>query len=152
MLIHHLLPSPRHSHTSSISSFWVGKLGRAKRGGTRARPEHEDGDEERLARARETERERESDGVLGRARQLRLPTMAAQGGLQLRVSSRPSKNDKTRERRSVTERYALRSSAPTREDKERNRKRLIDRPTDLPLLAQRADLFFFSLRLAARVR
>ena len=48
--------------------------------------EHKDGVEERLARARETERERESDGVLGRARQLRLPTMAAQGGLQLRVS------------------------------------------------------------------
>ena len=48
--------------------------------------EHKDGVEERLARARETERERESDGVLGRARQLRLPTMAAQGGLHLRVS------------------------------------------------------------------
>ena len=45
-----------------------------------------DGDEERLTRARARERERESDGVLGRARQLRLPTMAAQGGLQLRVS------------------------------------------------------------------
>ena len=38
------------------------------------------------------------------------------------------------ERRSVTGRYALRSSAPTREDKERNRKRLIDRRTDHCLL------------------
>ena len=36
--------------------------------------------------ARAQEREKESDGVLGRARQLRLPTMAAQGGLHLRVS------------------------------------------------------------------
>merc|ERR1711907_607052 len=35
-------------------------------------------------RGRDREREKESDGVLGRARQLRLPTMAAQGGLQLR--------------------------------------------------------------------
>ena len=25
MLIHHLLPSPCHSHTSSISKIWVGK-------------------------------------------------------------------------------------------------------------------------------
>ena len=86
-------------------------------------------------RGRDREREKESDGVLGRARQLRLPTMAAQGGLQLRVSSRREKREDERERRSVTGRYALRSSAPTREDKERNRKRLIDRRTDLPLLA-----------------
>merc|ERR1711907_298904 len=35
-------------------------------------------------RGRDREREKESDGVLGRARQLRLPTMAAQGGLHLR--------------------------------------------------------------------
>ena len=69
-------------------------------------------------RGRDRERERESDGVLGRARQLRLPTMAAQGGLQLRVSS-GAKNEKTREMRSVTERYATRSSAPTREEREK---------------------------------
>ena len=59
MLIHHLLPSPRHSHTSSsISSFWVGKLGRAKIRLNPGATEHEDGNEERLARARETEREK----------------------------------------------------------------------------------------------
>ena len=56
---HHLLPSPRHSHTSSISSFWVGKLGRAKIRLNPGATEHEDGNEERLARARATERERE---------------------------------------------------------------------------------------------
>ena len=52
-----LLPSPRHSHTSSISSFLIGKLGRAKIRRNPGATEHEDGVEERLARARETERE-----------------------------------------------------------------------------------------------
>ena len=50
--------SPRHSHTSSISSFFNWKTGQSQ---DKAEPpgatEHEDGDEERLARARETERE-----------------------------------------------------------------------------------------------
>ena len=87
-------------------------------------------------RGRDREREKESDGVLGRARQLRLPTMAAQGGLQLRVSSRREKRQVERERereaerRSVTGRYALRSSAPTQEDRERER--LVE-PTDRPI-------------------
>ena len=87
------------------------------------------------ARERERERERakESDGVLGRARQLWLPTMAAQGGLQLRVSSRREKREDERERRRVTERYATRSSATTRE-RERETHRPTDRPIDHCLL------------------
>ena len=86
-------------------------------------------------RGRDREREKESDGVLGRARQLRLPTMAAQGGLHLRVSSRRRRKTTSREReaerRSVTGRYALRSSAPTREERKRETERgsSTDRPT-----------------------
>merc|ERR1712199_116396 len=62
-------------------------MGKRNPGATRPR----DGDEERLARARERGR----DGVLGRARQLRLPTMAAQGGYtfdegEVNSSSKPS--------------------------------------------------------------
>ena len=61
-------------------------------------------------RGRETERERESDGFFGRARQLGLPAMFAQGGLQLRVSSGREKRERQREEmRSVTWRYATRS-------------------------------------------
>ena len=93
---------------------------------------------------RARQRERDSDGVLGRARQLRMPKMAAQVGLQLRVSWGREKREDERERRSVTERYALRSSAPTRE--ERERERLVeptDRPTDRLSLAWVADLVFF---------
>ena len=114
---------------------WQSPKIRRNPGGDRTR----DGNEERLSRARERERERakESDGVLGRARQLRLPTMAAQGGLQLRVSSRREKRQVERERereaerRSVTGRYALRSSAPTREERKRETERgsSTDRPT-----------------------
>ena len=95
-------------------------------------------------------RDRESDGVVGRARQLRLPTMAAQGGLQLRVSSRREKREDERERRSVTGRYATRSSTPTRE--ERERERLVeptDRTNDRSSFAWVADLFCSSLHLAA---
>ena len=136
MLIHHLLPSPTpFSHLQHLQNFgW--KTGRSPK--VRRNPvatEHEDGVEERLARARETERERGSDGVLGRARQLRLPTMAAQGGLHLRVSSRRRRKTTSREReaerRSVTGRYALRSSAPTREERKRETERgsSTDRPT-----------------------
>ena len=56
-----------------------------------------DGDEERAWRGRE--RQRESDGFFGRARQLGLPAMFAQGGLQLRVSSgRENERDRERER------------------------------------------------------
>ena len=100
MLIHHILPSPRHSHTSSISSFWVGKLGREmKTRLNRARPTTRRRRGARLARERETEREREreSDGVFGRACQLGLPAMFAQGGLQLRVSSGREKRERERE-------------------------------------------------------
>ena len=59
MPIHHLLPSPCHSHTSSISSFWVGKLGKEMKRRNPVATEHEDGDEERLARVRERKRVRE---------------------------------------------------------------------------------------------
>ena len=85
-------------------------------------------------RGRDREREKESDGVLGRARQLRLPTMAAQGGLHLRVSSRPSKNEKTRER---AERYWALRFAELRPDARRQREKQKEahRPTDLQLLA-----------------
>ena len=106
-------------------------------------------------RGRDREREKESDGVLGRARQLRLPTMAAQGGLHLRVSSR------RREKRQV-ERERLKGGAllgvtlcgapPRREKREREKQKEAHRPKNRPLLASRADLFFPSLRLAARVR
>ena len=134
MLIHHLLPSPRHSHTSSISSFWVGKLGRAPEMKTRlnrARPttRRRRGAPGAGERDRDRETERESDGVFGRARQLGLPAMFAQGGLQLRVSSgrengrdRDRDRDRDREMRSVTWRYATRSSA-------RRELREIHRPT-----------------------
>ena len=132
---HHLLPSPRHSHTSSISSFWVGKLGRAKirrnPGATRTRKRGAPG-----ACARD--RERESDGVLGRARQLRLPTMAAQGGLHLRVSSRREKRQVERERLKggALLGVTLCGAPPRREKRERERKRDLstDRPIDQCLL------------------
>ena len=59
MLIHHLLPSPTpFSHLQHLQNFgW--KTGRSPK--VRRNPgatEHEDGVEERLARARETEREK----------------------------------------------------------------------------------------------
>ena len=50
---HHLLPSPRHSHTSSISSFFIGKLGKEMKRRNPVATEHEDGDEELLARETE---------------------------------------------------------------------------------------------------
>ena len=99
MLIHHLLPSPRHSHTfSSISSFWVGKLCRAPNE-NKAEPGATDHETETRSApgADETERQRESDGFFGRARQLGLPAMFAQGGLQLRVSSGREKRERERE-------------------------------------------------------
>ena len=95
----------------------IGKLGRAKIRRNPGATEHEDGDEERLARTRQ--RERESDGVLGRARQLRLPTMAAQGGLQLRVSWGREKREDERE----AERYWALRFAELRPDARRERER-----------------------------
>ena len=81
-------------------------------------------------RGRDREREKESDGVLGRARQLRLPTMAAQGGLQLRVSSRREKRED--ERGGALLSVTLRGAPPRREKREREKERLVDRPTDRP--------------------
>ena len=77
------------------------------------------------------DRERESDGVLGRARQLRLPTMAAQGGLQLRVSSR--RVEKRQDEREA-ERYRALRFAELHPDarRERERERLVE-PTDRPI-------------------
>ena len=57
MLIHHLLPSPRHSHTSSISSFWVGKLGREMK--TRRNPGATDHETRSAPGAGERDRDRE---------------------------------------------------------------------------------------------
>ena len=140
MLIHHLLPSPRHSHTSSsISSFWVGKLGREMKSRlNRARPTTRRRRGARLARERETETETErkrwffwtcsSTGAAGEVC-TRRTTASSEFGARKTTS-----REREAERRSVTGRYALRSSAPTREDKERNRKRLIDRRTDHCLL------------------
>ena len=72
--------------------------------------------------------------------------MAAQGGLQLRVSWGREKREDERERRNVTGRYALRSSAPTREERERERlveptERTNDRSSFAGLLTS---LFFFA--------
>jgi len=131
MLIYHLLPSPRHSHTSSISSFFNWKTGQSpKISGTRARPTTRT--ESRSAwRGRDRKTERHSDGVLGRARQLRLPTMAAQGGLHLRVSSRREKRQVERERERERERLkggallgvTLCGAPPQREKTERETER-----------------------------
>ena len=82
-------------------------------------------------RGRDREREKESDGVLGRARQLRLPTMAAQGGLHLRVSSRREKRQVERERERERERLkggallgvTLCGAPPQREKTERDTER-----------------------------
>ena len=122
MPIHHLLPSPRHSHTSSISSFFNWKTGQSQdkaepgRDRTRGRSRGAPG-----ARARD--RERESDGVLGRARQLRLPTMAAQGGLHLRVSWGREKREDERERLKggALLGVTLCGAPPRREKRERER-------------------------------
>ena len=94
--------------------------------------EHEDGNEERLARARETERERGSDGVLGRARQLRLPTMAAQGGLHLRVSWGREKREDERERLKggALLGVTLCGAPPRRETREREKQKEAHRPKD----------------------
>ena len=128
-------PAPL-SHLQHLLIFglenWAEPQNKAEPGRDRTR----DGDEERLARAREN-RERESDGVLGRARQLRLPTMAAQGGLHLRVSSRREKRQVERESERAERYWALRFAElrpDARREKERNRKRLIDRRTDHCLL------------------
>ena len=86
---------------SASPHFWL-KTGQSQDKAEPGCDRTRDGDEERLTRARARERERESDGVLGRARQLRLPTMAAQGGLQLRVSSR---RVETRQDEREAERY-----------------------------------------------
>ena len=97
------------------------------------------------------DRERESDGVLGRARQLRLPTMAAQGGLQLRVSSRRRRKTTRQVERALP---GVIHCAELRPDarREREKERLIDRMTDRSSLAWVADLFCSSLRLAVRTR
>ena len=50
-------PTPL-SHLQHLLIFLIGKLGRAKIRRNPGATEHEDGDEERLARARETEREK----------------------------------------------------------------------------------------------
>ena len=144
MLIHHLLPSPRHSHTfSSISSFWVGKTGQSQ-------------DKAEPGRDPNTRRKRGAPGACARDREREgkrwcswtcSSTTAADDGCTRRTTpssefearkttSRERKREREREaeRRGVTGRYALRSSAPTREDRERNRKRLIDRRTDHCLL------------------
>ena len=88
-------------------------------------------------RGRDREREKESDGVLGRARQLRLPTMAAQGGLHLRVSWGREKREDERERLKggALLGVTLCGAPPRREKRERERERLVERPKDLPLLA-----------------
>ena len=96
------------------------------------------------------DRERGRDGVLGRARQLRLPTMAAQGGLQLRVSSRRRRKTRRRERGGALLSVTLRGAPPRREKRERKRDSSTDRPTDRSSLAWVADLFCSSLHLAAR--
>ena len=121
MLIHHLLPSPRHSHTSSsISSFWVGKLGREmKTRLNRARPTTRRRRGARLARERETETERKrwcfwtcsSTGAAGDVC-TRRTTASSEFGARKRERQREG------EMKSVTWRYATRSSA-RREKKER---------------------------------
>ena len=80
--------------------------------------------------------------------------MAAQGGLQLRVSWGREKREDERERLKggALLGVMLRGAPPRREKREREKQKEAHRPTDLPLLASRADLFFPSLRLAARVR
>ena len=83
---------------------------------------------ERLARARETERKRWCSWTC-------LSTTAADDGCTRRIIASSefeaaAKNEKTRAR-SVTERYATRSSATTREERERERQ--TRRPTDRPI-------------------
>ena len=115
----------------------------------------QDGNEERLARARETERERERKRWCSWTRS---STTDAEDGCTRRTSAsselgarKTTSREREREReRSVTGRYALRSSAPTREEREREKERLVDRPTDRSMLAWVADLFCSSLHLAAR--
>ena len=80
-------------------------------------------------RGRDRERERGSDGVLGRARQLRLPTMAAQGGLHLRVSWGREKREDERD----AERYWALCFAELRPDARRERERLVE-PTDRSII------------------
>ena len=64
-------------------------------------------------RDRDRETERESDGVFGRARQLGLPAMFAQGGLQLRVSSgRENERDRERKRCGALPGVTLRGAPP----------------------------------------
>ena len=115
--------------------------------GTRARPNTRT--ETRSAwrvRARQRERKRWCSWTCS-------STTAADDGCTRRTT--PSSElgaRKTREveRRSVTGRYALKSSAPTREKREREKERLVDRPTDRSMLAWVADLFCSFLLLAAR--
>ena len=106
---------------------WAEPKNKAEPGRDRPR----DGNEERLARARETERERGSDGVLGRARQLRLPTMAAQGGLHLRVSWGREKREDERERLKggALLGVTLCGAPPRREKRERERDSSTEGPT-----------------------
>ena len=90
------LPTPfSHLQHLLILGWKTGQRNENKAEPGRDRPR----DEERAWRGRERQRQRESDGVFGRARQLGLPAMFAQGGLQLRVSSgRKNERDRERER------------------------------------------------------
>ena len=112
------------SYVQHLLIFGLENWAEIKRNPFATRPR--DSDEERLGRARE----RESDGVLGRACQLRLPTMAAQGGLQLRVSSRREKRED--ERGGALLSVTLRGAPPRRA---REKERLVDRPTDRSITA-----------------
>ena len=142
---HHLLPSPRHSHTSSISSFLGWKTGRDK--AEPVRDQHETVTRERLARARETERKRWCSWTCS-------STTAADNGCTRRITASSkfeaaAKNEKTRERGGALLSVTLRGAPPRRE---REKERLIDRMTDRSSLAWVADLFCSSLRLAVRTR
>ena len=143
--------SPRHSHTSSISSFSGWKTGqrnenKAEPGCDRTRGRSRGAPGAR-ARDRERERKRWCSWTCS-------STMAADDGCTRRITASSkfeaaAKNDKT-SRESVTGRYTLRGAPPRREKRER--KRLIDRMTDRSSLAWVADLFCSSLHLAVRTR
>ena len=131
MLIYHLLPSPRHSHTSSISSFWVGKTGQSQ-------------DKAEPGRDPNTRRKRGAPGACARDRERERKrwcswtcssTAAADDGCTRRTT--PSSEfgaRKTRRREREAERYWALRFAELRPDarRQRERERLVE-PTDRPI-------------------
>ena len=121
-------PTPlSHLQHLLILGWKTGQSPEMKRRGNRARPTTRRG--ARLARERETETERKrwcfwTCSSTGAAGDVCTRRTTASSEFQARKTT---SREREAERRSVTGRYALRSSAPTRE--ERKRKRLIDRRT-----------------------